>query len=246
MTPILTGIADDEPLARTRLKRLLQKVGGEHVRVVLECENVDQLVEAATRTPLDLLFLDIDMPGGDGFSALRRWPGHRPHVVFVTAYQEHGVRAFDARALDYVLKPLSAARLAEALERATGAITAERDRLAAKPETARIPLQIGSRSDLVAVDEIDMVMAQRNYLSVYAGQREYLIRRTLRDFHVQLKSMDFVRLHRSIIVRRSAIRKIAAAGSGRYRIELASGRDFHTGRNFREQVQKLLSSPSAG
>lgn len=233
------AIVDDEPLARARLKRLLAKAGG--VNVVFECGDVDALLEEAVRTPVELVFLDIEMPGGDGFSALRRWPGVRPQIAFVTAYEEHGVKAFDSRALDYLLKPVSAARLQETLDRANEVLAAAREKAGAVSRAPQISVTIGNRRDMVAIADIDVVIARRNYLELHAGERQYVIRRTLHDFHASLKSAEFVRLHRSIVVRRGAIRAVKPIGSGRYQLELRGGQRLQTGRNYRALVQGLMT-----
>jgi two-component system LytT family response regulator len=242
MTPLQVAIVDDEPLARARLQRLLAQVAGDSVVVALDCANVDELLAAAPLGPLDVLFLDIRMPGGDGFSALERWPAPRPRVVFVTGYQEHAARAFDVHAVDYLLKPVSAERLRETLDRlrqslatAGGAAGASAPR---PPDT--LPLPVGRRIQLVPVDQIDTVEAQGNYLEIRAAERCYVIRRTLASFEAELDPARFMRLHRSLIVRIGAIREIRPVGSGRFRIELHGGGRVQSGRNFRDRVLALV------
>jgi two-component system LytT family response regulator len=249
MTPLQVAIVDDEPLARARLQRLLAQVAGDSVVVALDCANVDELLAAAPLGPLDVLFLDIRMPGGDGFSALERWPAPRPRVVFVTGYQEHAARAFDVHAVDYLLKPVSAERLRETLDRlrqpigsAGGGTGAPAPQL---PDT--LPLPVGRRIQLVPVDQIDTVEAQGNYLEIRAAERCYVIRRTLASFEAELDPARFMRLHRSLIVRIGAIREIRPVGSGRFRIELHGGGRVQSGRNFRDRVLALVGrqkSPS--
>ncbi|MEP7262265.1 MAG: LytTR family DNA-binding domain-containing protein [Usitatibacter sp.] len=236
MTALRVAIVDDEPLARARLRRLLQTLGGVNLEIACECADGDELLQVAAAQPLDALFLDIEMPGGDGFSVLDRWPGPRPVVVFVTAYGEHGVRAFDARAIDYLMKPVSPERLRETLDRAREA--AAKAQPQGWPE--RIALPVGQRTQLVPIEEIDLIAAQGNYLEVRAARHAYLIRRTLDAFHAQLRPGAFVRLHRSFIVRIAAIREIRPAGSGRYRLELHDGTTLHSGRHYGEQVRALL------
>ncbi len=241
MTPLRVAIVDDEPLARARLRRLLRKIGYGQFEIALECVDAEELLAAARRMSLDVLFLDIEMPGADGFSALARWQGPRPQVVFVTAYQEHGVRAFDARATDYLMKPVSAERLRDSLDRVRQAAAA-RARRHDGPAAARLPLQIGQRTHLVPTDQIDLVMAQGNYLEIHAAGALYMIRSTLTEFHAKLEPAHFMRLHRSTIVRIAAIREVKPAGSGRFSIALHDGRRIFSGRNFRDQVHALLKS----
>ena len=113
MKTLCVAIVDDEPLARQRLRRLLLEVGGASVAIALECADAEELLERAGAFELDVLFLDVEMPGGNAFQLLERWRGPRPTVVFVTAYDAYGVRAFDARVFDYLMKPVSAERLQE-------------------------------------------------------------------------------------------------------------------------------------
>jgi two-component system, LytTR family, response regulator len=236
------AIVDDEPLARARLRRLLAKVGGPRIQVVAECVDADELLAAAADAPLDVVFLDIEMPGGDGFGALARWQGPRPQVVFVTAYAEHGARAFDAWATDYLLKPVSAERLQDTLQRV------QRAHDAAGPGTDadvdadgdRIPLPVGQRVHLVPAARIDVVTADGNYLQVRAGTSLYTVRSTLADFLAKLEPAVFAQLHRSTIVRLGAIRDVLPLGSGRFRITLHDGHAFTSGRRYLGRVRDLL------
>lgn len=241
MSAIRVAIVDDEPLARQRIRRLLSAIDPVGCEVVQEHANVRSLLAAAKDAALDLLLLDIEMPGGDGFSAIEHWPGPRPLVVFVTAYEQHGVRAFDVHATDYLLKPVSAERLAEALEKV-------RERLALRALAAtarRIALPIGQRSDLVAIADIELVMADGNYLEVHAATRRYLLRKTLAALHAELDDPELLRVHRSCIVRASAVREIRSLGSGRFQLELHSGQRVHSGRSHRHQVASLLAGSTS-
>ncbi len=234
------AIVDDEPLARSRLRRLLEKVAGSEFQVVAECVDVDELLTTAQRQPLDVLFLDIEMPGPDGFSALARWQGPLPLVVFVTAWQEHGARAFDARAVDYLLKPVSAERLAQAIERLRERLALNGLRTPPDDATRRIPLQVGQRVHLVPERQINVVEAQGNYLEIDCEQGRYVLRRTLAAFAQELDPALFLRVHRSLVVRAAAIREIKPIGSGRYRLDLHGGRRLISGRNYRACIDPLL------
>jgi two-component system LytT family response regulator len=248
MKPLQVAIVDDEPLARARLQRLLAQVAGDSVVVALDCANVDELLAAAPLGPLDVLFLDIRMPGGDGFSALERWPAPRPRVVFVTGYQEHAARAFEVHAVDYLLKPVSADRLRETIDRLRQSLAGADAAGAPMPRPSdTLPLPVGRRIQLVPVDQIDTVEAQGNYLEIRAAERCYVVRRTLASFEAELDPARFMRLHRSLIVRIGAIREIRPVGSGRFRIELHGGGRVQSGRNFRDRVLALVGrqkSPS--
>lgn len=239
MSVLRAAIVDDEPLARARLRRLLKKVGGGVVEVVAECVDADELLATASNARLDVLFLDIEMPGVGGFGALARWQGPRPQVVFVTAYPQHGPRAFDARATDYLMKPVSAERLRDTLDRVRQASLMHTAPVPAVSDVKRLPLQIGQRTHLVSTDQIDLVLAQGNYLEIHAAGATYMIRSTLTEFHANLEAERFVRLHRSAIVRIGAIREIRPVGSGRFRIALQGGQQLHSGRHFRDRVHGL-------
>lgn len=244
--PLRAAIVDDEPLARARLRRLLEKVSGGSVQIVIEAKDVGELLLEAAKAPVDLAFLDIEMPGGDGFSALRRWPGKRPHIVFVTAYEEHGVRAFDARALDYLLKPVSATRLLETLNRVGELIAAGDGDGDTGGRVRQISVLVGKRRELVAIDEIDSIIVRRNYLELHVGKRQFVIREALHKFYANLKCAEFVRTHRSSIVRRGAVRSSQAIGSGCYLLELKNGQRLRTGRAYRTAVQGFLRMQRAG
>lgn len=112
------AVVDDEPLARSRMVRLLASVGGPSVQVVLECGSADEFLSRGPQATLDAAFVDVEMPGGDGLEAVSRWSGRRPQIIVVTAHLEHALRAFEARAIDYLTKPVSEVRLRQALDRA--------------------------------------------------------------------------------------------------------------------------------
>lgn len=240
MTPLAVAIVDDEALARHRLRRLLSKVGGHDIAIVLECVDAPELLERSLEMHIDVLFLDIEMPGGDAFDILRRWQGPRPDVVLVTAHENYGVRAFDARVVDYLLKPVSAERLRETVERLRERTPIAARRSGDDERGDRIALQVGQRTHLVPIRQIDAVVAQGNYIDVFVGGDRYSIRRSLASFEGDLDAGMFVRLHRSVLVRRAAIREISPLGSGRFRLALHGGRHFHSGRSYGAQVRSLL------
>jgi len=255
MNPLRVAIVDDEPLARTRLRRLLGRVGHGRVQVVAECVDVEDLLETAAELDIDALFLDIEMPGGNGFSALARWRGPRPQIVFVTAYPQYGASAFDVRAVDYLVKPVAQERLRDTLDRLDaneggephpGPDPSVAAQGAVEPAD-RLPLKVGRRTHLVAIDRIDLVLAQRNYLQVHADGAVYAVRSTLAEFQQRLDDARFVRVHRSALVRIAAIRQLQPAGSARYRVVLSSGLSVYSGRRFHGAIAALargLTQPS--
>lgn len=264
MNPLQVAIVDDEPLARTRLRRLLGRVGHGRVQVVAECVDVEDLLETAADVDIDVLFLDIEMPGDNGFGALARWRGPRPQVVFVTAYPQHGVRAFDVRAVDYLVKPVAEERLRDTLGRLGANRGGEPDSGAQSgpgpgslpgPEPAppaqrplqpagRLPLKIGRRTHLVAIDRIDLVLAQGNYLQVHAEGAIYAVRSTLAEFQQRLDDACFVRVHRSAVVRIAAIRHLQPTGSARYHVVLHNGQSLYSGRRFHGAIAALTRGPA--
>ncbi|MHC6218012.1 LytR/AlgR family response regulator transcription factor [Stenotrophomonas acidaminiphila] len=237
--PLNAVILDDEPLARQRLRRLLGKVAGAGVQVVAECTDVDELMRLARRTRVDVLFLDIELPGGDGFTALRRWNGPPPSVVFVSAYDQHGVRAFEDRAVDYLLKPVSAERLRETISRL---LPADPIAAATPPDAhrRRLPLQLGRRTMMVDEADIQVIRARGNYVDVETKRGTFTFRCTLGEFIRELDADTFLRVHRSCVIRIAAVIEVITLGSGRYRLTLDCGRQVVTGRQYREHVQRNL------
>lgn len=241
-------VVDDEHIARARMRRLLQVVGVNAIEVIGECVNVAELHELAADCEIDVVFLDIKMPDGSGFDALAQWPGKKPMVVFVTAYGEFGPEAYEQRAIDYLMKPLSADRLRDTVERLT--LLAKRWDDQAGPEVVigaeRIPLQIGNRTRLVPVDRINLVKSDGNYLDIVTSEGTYTLRSTLTEFQSRLDPAKFMRVHRSAIVRVAAIREIEPVRSSRFKVVLEGGKSVNSGRNFREKVQLLITRQDKG
>lgn len=248
-SPLRAIVADDEPLARARLRRLLAQFEG--VEVVADCATGEAAVDALHRLGADVAFLDIQMPDLDGFDVLESLPRQRrPHVVFVTAYSEHAVRAFEARAVDYLLKPVSAERLRQAIERirfaATPAAGASRGAEAGADASAlpryapRIAVPCGMRIHLVPVEDIDHVEAQANYVELHIGARSLVLRETLANFSARLDPARFLRVHRSRIVRLDGVLEAEANDSGRYALRLRCGARLVTGRSYAGAVRVAL------
>ena len=246
--PLRAIVADDEPLARARLRRLLAQFDG--VDVVADCATGQAAVEALHRLGADVAFLDIQMPDLDGFDVLESLPRlRRPHVVFVTAYSEHAVRAFEARAVDYLLKPVSAERLRQAIERirfaSAPAVAAAGSRPGADADAPtsyapRIAVPCGTRIHLVPVDDIDHVQAQANYVELHIGARSLVLRETLANFAARLDPTRFLRVHRSRIVRLDGVLEAEASDSGRYALRLRCGARLVTGRSYAGAVRAAL------
>ena len=238
MSALRVVIADDEPLARLRLRRLLGTIPG--LEVVAECASGIEVMQLLPDCPCDLLFLDIQMPGADGFQALEHVVARPRAVVFVTAYAEHAVRAFDVQAVDYLLKPISADRLLQALERVQRALASEAAIIATPAIPRRLALPIGRRMQMVELDELDCALAQANYVELKVGARSFVLRETISGFHARLDPQRFLRIHRSAIVRIDAIREIEPLASGRYRVNLHSGQRVVSGRSYRDALRAAL------
>lgn len=238
MSAIRVVIADDEPLARLRLRRLLAALPG--IEVVAECASGIEVMQLLPDCPCDLLFLDIQMPGADGFQALEHVVARPRAVVFVTAYAEHAVRAFDVQALDYLLKPISAERLQQAVERVRLAIAIDAPVATAVTIPRRLALPIGRRMQMVELDELDCALAQANYVELKVGTRSFVLRETISGFHARLDAQRFLRIHRSAIVRIDAIREVEPLASGRYRVNLHSGLRLVSGRSYRDALRVAL------
>lgn len=248
-------IADDEPIARRRLRDLLATMPA--AIVVAECANGLSALDAVTSTKPNVVLLDIQMPGRDGLTLaellLAREDG-LPVVVFVTAYAEHAVRAFDVRAADYLLKPFHADRLAVALDRARELIRARRaDRLAVlratvrdelrellgeeaqvAPAVDRFAVTIGRRTVFVRVETIERVTAEGNYVRLHTPRESYLLRASMADKERSLDPRDFARVHRSAIVRLGSVRELRPTSSGETLAVLESGAEVAVSARYRK------------
>ena len=238
MNTMRVVIADDEPLARLRLRRLLG--GMADIEVVAECASGIEVMQLLPDCPCDLLFLDIQMPGADGFQALEHVVARPRAVVFVTAHAEHAVRAFDVQAVDYLLKPISDARLHQAVERARCALAGNVAVAPAPVIPRRMALPIGRRMQMVELDELDCAIAQANYVELKVGERSFVLRETITGFHARLDPQRFLRIHRSAIVRIDAIREVEPLASGRYRVNLHGGVRLISGRSYRDALRAAL------
>lgn len=244
-------IVDDEELARERLRHLLRKEPD--VELVAECADGPSAVEAVREHQPDLLLLDIQMPGQDGFQVVRALgPGPLPAIVFVTAYDQHAVRAFEARALDYLLKPTTHARLHEALSRVAERRAAQTsaglpapllellaEREAAASRLQRITIREGERTLVIAVEEIDWIEAAGNYVLLHTGAHNHLARETMSALEAQLPPALFLRVSRSAIVNLRRVKELRAGSSGEYLAVLASGAKIAITRPAREVEERL-------
>lgn len=219
------AIVDDEPLARRGVRRLVSAQSG--FRVVGEAETGTEARALIERARPDVVLLDVQMPEGSGLDAIRRVaPAERPVTIFVSAYDDYAVDAFGVRAVDYVLKPFTDARLIESLARAREAHLARdltRERTAASAGTAPIIVRSVGRNDLVPVSDIHWIEAVGYYVRLHATSSTLLHRESLDSLAARLDPSAFVRVHRSSIVRVDAIRRTRRLRSGSHEVTLASG-----------------------
>jgi len=249
MKKLRTVIVDDERHARQKLRAFL----GAHddVEIVAECANGDEAVAVIRELRPDLAFLDVQMPGRDGFDVVAAAGDATRHVIFVTAFDQYAVRAFEVQALDYLLKPFDRMRLEKALERARAAGRNEGDlheRLVAlveqvRPEPRpidRMMVKSSGRITFLRVDEIDWIEAADNYVRVHAGKEGHLIRETMNHLEAQLDRRKFVRVHRSAIVNVDSIAEIRSLFHGDHSIRLRTGAEIPLGRSYRDRLEALF------
>ena len=245
-SPLRIAIVDDEPLARGVLREML--AAHEDIEIAAECANGFEAVKAVADIKPDLLLLDIQMPKLDGFDVLEL-VGREIPVIFVTAYDEFAIRAFDVHAVDYLLKPFGADRLADALVRARARI-ASRERPAVEPlltaaRSDRMPLQrilIRNRADVhvIPVTKIDYLESQDDYVAVRAGGKTYLKEQTLSELETLLDPSAFVRIHRRYILNLSRLSKLELAVSDSRIAILTDGTQLPVSRSGYARLRELL------
>lgn len=260
LTPVTVLLVDDEPLARERMRTGL--AGLPEVEIVGECADGIEAVAAISRDEADLVLLDIQMPGLDGFGVVEQVGAARmPAVVFVTAYDSYALRAFEVHALDYVLKPFEPARFEAAVRRGIEQVGMRRAgelerRLASllrelPPEpglracgdryASRILVREGEGFGFVETERLDWLEATGNYVRLYVGQRSWLIRATLGSVQASLDPSRFVRIHRSTIVNLERIREIQPWVGGDYIAILKDGRQLRVSRTYRAEILRPIA-----
>jgi two-component system, LytTR family, response regulator len=236
---IRTLIVDDEPIARRTLRLLLEE--DPEIELVGECDGV-AAVAAIEKSRPDLLFLDIQMPELDGFQLLQRIGVETvPAVVFVTAYSQHALRAFDVDAVDYLLKPFDDERFATTLRRVKSLLAQPAEKTAPR-YLRRLVIRTSSRILLVKVEDIDWIEAADYYARVHVGGKGYLIRQTMGDLEQALDPAMFFRLHRSGIVNLDKIRELVPHFRGEYTAVLQSGASLRMARGRFEELQRRLAT----
>ena len=268
-------VVDDEPAARRGVRSVLD--GWSDDVVVEECRNGGEAVRAIPSFDPHVVLLDVQMPGLDGFDVIREvGPDRMPAVVFVTAYDEHALRAFDVAAVDYVVKPFTDERLRQAMDRALKrrserrAVEVQRQLLAllegagqragggsssmgdetapSRPSAAaatptyltRLLVSVGTRSEVVPVSTVSWIRADDYYASVFAGGTAYVIRESLAELERRLDPREFMRVHRSAIVRLAMVRSLEHPANGRHRLVLRDGTRVPVSRSRHAAVARTL------
>jgi len=242
---------DDERLARDKLRRFLAEAEG--FRVVGEAANGAGAVALISRERPDVVFLDVQMPGMDGFAVLEELPDESlPAVVFVTAHDEYAIRAFEVEAIDYLLKPFDRARLRQTLlrvrrqlRRDSGEIAEKIRRLLAagageRRPLRRIAIRSGGRIQSLPVESVFWFEAADNYLKIHAGKSVHLIRERLSELERRLDPEAFIRIHRGAIVRIESILAVESLFHGDYEAVLRSGERLPVGRRYRERLLETI------
>lgn len=248
---LLTLIVDDEPLARTALVRLLKRE--RDISVIGQCSDGESAVQAIRQLEPDLVFLDIQMPEMDGFQVVESIGVEQmPITIFVTAFDRYAIQAFDANAVDYLLKPFAPDRFARALKRARDHCQGRQDREAAQrlfsllgsryseDYAQQLAVACSGRIQFVPVADIDWIEAEGNYARLHVGRRVYDTRQTLQALMERLDPKEFIRIHRSTIVNMRRIREIQPWFQGSHIILLQSGEELRMSRYQRDAVERLL------
>ncbi len=255
-------IVDDEPAGREIVREMLaETVQRGEVEIVSECEDGSSAVDAIEKTRPDLVFLDVQMPEMDGFGVLSAVPPDAlPFVIFVTAYDQYALRAFEVHALDYLLKPYDRERFEQAFEQARRTLALERagdvserilnllekrdapdsQTLTQQTYLERLVIKTDGRVFFLRVDEVEWLEAEGNYVSLHTGKRAYLFREAISTLEMQLDPHKFQRIHRSTIVNIDCIRELQPMFRGEYRVVMRDGTELKLSQTYRDKLQQQL------
>jgi two-component system LytT family response regulator len=245
-------IVDDEPLARRGVILRLRRF--KDVEVIGECGDGASAVEKVMNLSPDVVFLDVQMPGMDGFDVLRALPREKlPAIIFLTAHEQHALRAFEFHALDYLLKPLHDERFAAAINRARKlmdstlkASMVERvwQMLGQKPEkyVARFTVQTGTRIQIVLADDIEWIGAAGDYVELHVSGRCYLFRETMASLEQRLDPAKFIRIHRSRIIQAANIVELQSIDNREFTVKVSDGSEHRASRTYADRLELWLSS----
>jgi two-component system, LytTR family, response regulator len=245
-------IVDDEPLARRGVALRLRQF--RDVEIVGECGDGRSSLGKILELVPDVVFLDVQMPGMDGFEVLRALPEESlPAVIFVTAYEQHVLRAFDFHALHYLLKPLDDARFAAAVGRARSLIDSALKATMAQrvlkmlneksgAYAFRFTVQTGSRIQMVNAEDIEWIGAAGDYVELHVGGRSFLLRETMASLEQRLDPARFLRIHRSRIVQSRCILELRSIENREFTVKLSDGSEHRSSRTYADRVERWLAS----
>ena len=254
MNSVRLLIVDDEPLIRADIRDGLRFMDG--IEVAGECGSGAEAMQALVSQQVDLVLLDVQMQDSTGLDIVEKiGPARMPPVIFVTAYDEYAVKAFELNAVDYLLKPFDNNRLLQSVERARARIAEKRHTLLADQLQAllnsrarkwpdRIVVKHGERFDFVTVESIDWIESADNYVQLHCGPRKHLLAETLSSLDRRLNPTLFLRIHRGRIVNLSRILAVHPLLSGTYELELRGGTRLTSGRQYKAAIQAVLQNKS--
>lgn len=246
---IQTLLADDEALARQKLRELLRN--DPEVEIVGEAATGAEVLELMRSTAPQVLFLDVRMPGMDGFDVIRQLSSGRstpmPHIIISTAYDEYALRAFENRAIDYLLKPYTAERLHAAMQRAREQVALTEHRMTrgasednGSPYPTRIAFKSRGRILFLRVAEIRWIGAEENYVRIATGTETHLLRETMSAMEEKLDPRMFLRVHRSAIVNLQFVKEVRAETQGEFAVLLTNGQKVAMSRGYYSRVRSML------
>ena len=245
-------IVDDEPLARQGVALRLRRF--KDIEIVGQCGDGPSAVTSILELSPDIVFLDVQMPGMDGFEVLRALPSDGlPGVIFLTAYERHALRAFEVHALDYLLKPVDDDRFAAAVERARKLVdSTSRTRMAerilemlarnSEKYASRFTVRTGSRIQIVLAEDTDWIGAAGDYAELHVRGHSHLLRETMNSLEQRLDPAKFLRIHRSRIIRKTSIVELRGIDNREYLVKLSDGSEHRSSRTYADQLEEWLHS----
>jgi two-component system LytT family response regulator len=251
---IRTLVVDDEPLARQRVISLLKSHS--EIHLIGECRNGTEAVEAINTKQPDLVFLDIEMPGLDGFGVVQNIDlKNKPFIIFATAYNQYALKAFDIHAIDYLLKPFDDDRFDESLEIAKKQIKLKQsssfnDRLMklmnefhsqSDQYKRQFKIKLRGREKFVKTEELHYIEAEGNYLMLHHDNGRDLFRSTMSSIEKELNPNRFLRIHRSYFINTIYVKSIRYISNNEYKVSLKNGKDIVSGRSYKESIKSYLS-----
>jgi len=245
-------IIDDELIACRRIQRLLKDDA--EIDIVKICNDGEEAVESIQQFHPDLIFLDVQMPGMDGFEVLTSLnPESMPHVIFVTAFDRYAIKAFEVHALDYLLKPFDRKRFEQAVERSKSQIQQSQERSNNSELVAllkemknqsqhleRLVVKSQGRVFFLKTDEIDWIEAQGKHVSIHVGKETHLVREAMNNLEIELDPKKFARIHKSTIVNIDRIKQLQPLVHGDFRVILRDSTVLTISRRYRQKIDELL------